>query len=301
MTGFSRAGTVFHLCTPENHPVVFTTHEDFKHAMTFLALAFSVFAKLKVYAFQIMSNHVHIVVSGDKDTILEAFKMFRKFLKRYLSGRDRESGLKEFIPELFPVTNLESLRNVIAYVNRNGFVVNPDETPYSYPWGTSFLYFNPEARLRHTHEKKDSTMTWRRSEIKGRFADEVRNVFLVDGYASPLSFCRIDEGEGFFRDAHHYFYKISKNQEENKEIAGLIGEKIFYTDTDLFSAILAYAKEKYGAETALPLLPADKKRELAMKMHHEYNAGNKQIARMLKLDINYVDSIFPQSAKSAGK
>lgn len=43
---------------------------------------------------------------------------------------------------LKPINDLKALREAIVYVNRNGYVVNPSHTPFSYPWGTGRYYFN---------------------------------------------------------------------------------------------------------------------------------------------------------------
>jgi hypothetical protein len=42
------------------------------------------------------------------------------------------------------------------------------------------------------------------------------------------------------------------------------------------------------------LLPISAKQELAALLHYEYNAGNKQIQRMLRLDATVVSAMFPQ-------
>lgn len=50
--------------------------------------------------------------------------------------------MKSFRMSLKSVCDLRTLRNTIVYVNRNGYVVNPAYTPFSYPWGTGRYYFN---------------------------------------------------------------------------------------------------------------------------------------------------------------
>ncbi|MCQ2143180.1 MAG: hypothetical protein MJY56_03830 [Bacteroidales bacterium] len=288
---FERSGSVYHLCTPENHPVIFTREKDFAAAMSLLAIAFAKYPGLKVYAFEIMSNHIHILVGGEESLCLEAFALFKKFLKRYLSGEGRPGGLPDFEARPHRVKDLENMRNVIAYINRNAYVAMPDHTPYSYPWGTGRFYFNPEAVLRHEKEQKPSTVAFRRHVTHSRHGEPLKNLTLVDGCITPICFCDFSQGERFFRDARHYFTKITRSIEYSKAIADEIGESIYYTDDELYLAMVALAKSTY--DSAKPsLLPAKQKLELAKTLHYEYNAGNKQISRMLGLDISTVDSLF---------
>lgn len=70
---FRRLGTIFNANTPENHPVVFSTDEQFKAGMTILAVCIKMFPDIRVYAFQLMSNHIHLVIGGDKKRIQDFF------------------------------------------------------------------------------------------------------------------------------------------------------------------------------------------------------------------------------------
>ena len=45
------------------------------------------------------------------------------------------------------------------------------------------------------------------------------------------------------------------------------------------------------------MLPHSDKIMLAKKLHFEYNADNGKIARLLKLQIDFVDSLFPLKKK----
>ena len=107
-----------------------------------------------------------------------------------------------------------------------------------------------------------------------------------------MSFCDIRLGESLFRCASHYFREVSRNIESQKKIAEEIGERIFYTDDELFSIVCSVSKAKYG-QTKATLLPVNAKKELALMLHNDYNAGNKQINRMLKLDMSIINALFP--------
>ena len=106
-----------------------------------------------------------------------------------------------------------------------------------------------------------------------------------------MDYCCIEFGEALFRCASHYFREISRNIETQKEIAEEIGEQVFYTDDELFGVVLAISKDKFGGLKP-SLLPATAKKDLAILLHNEYHASNKQILRMLRLEPSVVDSLF---------
>jgi len=260
-------------------------------AMNILGICVGLFPGLRVLTFEIMSNHIHIVVAGDEKMIREMFACFLKYLSRYFKSINNPVSLKEFNLKLFQVQSLENLRNVIAYNNRNGAKVNPDTTPMSYPWGANKFFFLPEARMRYFEQRQPTSVVWRRSICHSRIAEDARKIYLIDGYASPLSFCNIELAESLFRDARHYFNKVSRHIESYDDIAKMIGEQVSYTDDDLFSVVLQLCRSDYDVASPA-LLSKDDKIALAKRLRLDFNASNKQIARMLKLSLDVLDALF---------
>ena len=123
--------------------------------------------------------------------------------------------------------------------------------------------------------------------------DNVRDIIVMDGYISPLCYCRVQEAESIFINNRQYFYLISKNIESQKEIAKLIGENIFYTDYDLFDIIASVCRKDFGGRNSSELKP-EEKLSIARTLHYEYNAGNKQISRLLKIPVEAISSMFPR-------
>lgn len=169
--------------------------------------------------------------------------------------------------------------------------MNENHSPYSYPWGANRFYFNPESVARHQSPEKFLRIKECRTITHSRKYDGIGPIPLVDGYASPLHFCDISTGERAFRDARHYFYKISKNIESYEEIARMIGENIFYTDNDIFQLVCSMSLNEYNCRSP-HLLPRDGKIKLAKILYYDYNATMKQIQRMLKIDQMTLKSLF---------
>ncbi len=293
---FFEEGPFRHLCTPgDGQEMIFKTQEDFKFGITSMAMAL-VEARdagwnVKLYAFALMSNHVHVMAAGTDEACMTFFRIWKSRLKRYFAGG---IDLSLFECRLIPVENLNSLRNEIAYIHRNGFVHNLRETPFSYEWSTGMYYFNPAVRRISGVKVSDLSYRGRQRLFKSRVRYEFDNLEVIDGYISPLSFCEISCGENLFSDAHKYFYSISRKGEAYGLIAKSLGDRVFLNDEEMFGAVCRKAKEIFKVDSLKTLSPAARV-EMAKIMHGEYNASNGQIQRMLKLEKSVVAEMFPKA------
>ena len=290
---FLEAGNYFHVCSQENHPVLFHNEEEFKAAMNIVAFAAFLFHDVRIFTFEIMANHFHFALSGEKSMIDRFLKVFVSKLASHpiLTGSSRD--LRNMSFAIHPINGLDNLRNVIAYINRNGPVVNPNESVFTYEWGANRYFFNREALLRFESCGKRTTFRERRKLFRSDGFTNEENIIVLDGYVSPLCYCRITEAQMFFRHNRHYFFSASRNIEASMEIAKIIGESIFYSDDDLSALVSAKCSKKYNCRT-IALLPKEAKIELAKELHFSYNAGNKQICRLLKLELSVVRALFPE-------
>lgn len=171
-------------------------------------------------------------------------------------------------------------------------MVNPDDTPFSYRWGANRVFYNRDAVDNLSHCREKLTVKQIRNLMHSAEFDRFAGLPMIDGYVSPLAFCDVRTSMALFRDAHHYFQMVSRDIESQRIIARELGESVFYSDNELFNAVMVHIKEKYGTFSP-SVLPKDSKIETAVWMHHDYNAGNKQISRILRLDISVVDALFP--------
>ena len=290
---FNEFQPFWHLWTPENHPVFLPDRDSFMATMDILAICARMVPEVRILTFQLMTNHLHLTSSGSGDLLLRLLRLFIRYLTKYLKARGLVVGLSFGEVDPRPLGSLQDMRNVIAYNNRNGYVVSPDYTPFTYPWGANSYYFNYPAKARYKESGNILTRDGRRRLIHSHDADTVPTIVTVDGYACPMDFCDIGLGESVFRCASHYFREVSRNIESQKKIAQEIGESVFYTDDELFGVLLSLCQEKFGGQKPT-MLPASAKQEMAMLLHNEFNAGNKQIQRMLRLDASIVSAWFPQ-------
>ncbi len=291
---FISRGPFWHLCTPgERQEMIFRNEDEFKFGVTSAALALSEVnaagCSVKMYAFALMNNHIHELLAGTREDCMEYFRIRRAKLVRYFG---KEMDLSGFVCELIRIDDVGAFRNEVAYIHRNGFVVNQKETPFSYEWSSGRYYFNPV--VKEIPLMKVSALSYREKKavLKCKGTKEYDDMLLTNGYVSPLCFCDVGTGMALFRNAHQYFHKISRVVETYASIAKSLGDKVFLNDEELFTVVCRRAREMYNVN--LPkLVPAGDKLEIAKWMHYEYNASNGQIVRILKIERGVVDSLFP--------
>ena len=284
-------GPFWHICTDgQSMEIICETDDDYKYAVTVIAVA-AALTGVRILTFQVMSNHIHVIVEALETTCKEFFAEVRRRLRRYRNSNGRFASFENFEASYLPIDNLRSLRYEIAYTNRNGYLVNQLHTPFSYPWGGGYLYFNPHAFATDAKPFGDLTRDEKLILCRSRIPDLPAGYMVKDGMILPQSFCAIKYGESLFRDAHQYFSFVSKNYEAYSEIAKKLGDTVFLTDDELFAAISLLAKKKYG-DGRVSLLPNNSKIELAKTMRSDYNASEGQIQRMLRLDRGVVSELF---------
>jgi len=287
------ARQVFHICTREDHPIIFRNETDFRAGMNVLAITIRMHPELTIICFELMSNHFHLLVCGTEDGARLFFNQFIKNLDHYFKAEGIMAEMTDMAPKYFLVDTQEYLRNVITYINRNASFASQSVTPYSYEWGTGRFFFSPEASKRYLACRKPLTQKQRRMFTHSRKFDETEGLYEVDGYISPLSYCDIEAAQSAFDTPGQYQQLLSKNVESSKEIAHEIGENISFTDYDLYSILALITRKQFGKSSILALKPEEKIR-IARILHFEYHAGNKQLSRLLKLDITTINMLFPQ-------
>lgn len=289
---FSMCGEVYHAYTSGREmPVLLTSVDDLAFTMNVIAYAAFTFRDaIKIVAFAVMNNHFHFVLAGSRTDISDFFRFIVKKLKRTIPGAG------EMTLYFKPISDLGAMRNNIVYTNRNGYVANPDHTPFSYPWGTGRYYFN---EIPSSATFADIGYNQNRTIFRGA------NVHLPadwpmeyehDGsssavYVAPGSYCAISLGMAMFRDAHQYFAMVSKNVEAYAGIAVDLDDGEFLTDQELFAEVLKILRSKYAGARVSDLSGAQKL-DIVRTLHYDYRSSNGQIRRVLGIGQYDVDQMF---------
>ena len=293
---FEKSGPFWHLYTDGRVMEDFLcTEKDFKTAMTALAVAAVLFKKVGIITFELMSNHIHMILNGEADDCLELFERFKARLRRIFKTNGRVINWEAFKADILPIETLNALRNEIIYVNRNAFVANPQFTPFSYPWGGGCAFFLPCLNLLPVRSLKEVGFNRARELTHFREIRLIEDLKFFGDIAFIPSFCRTDIGESMFRDARSYFNSLTRNAESFSKIAQRLKDSVFLTDEEMYAAATMYAEKTYG-NRQLSLLNPEQKIQMSKELHFKYNASNQQIRRLLKLDIGILNELFPQQS-----
>lgn len=288
----SELGGFWHVCTPGDLIYSFNSEpEDFKFSVSNLAIS-AAEVGVVVITDQVMSNHIHSIVACTKEKCQLLVDAFRYRERKHLRSKGLYYELDGLsCEEPIAIESLQALRKEIVYCNRNGYLVDPGETPFSYQWGGGSLYFNPYAQMQSgIPANKISYKDKRR--LSCRSACQLPPGYMLrDGMILPNSYVDYRLGQAMFRDAHHYFSMISKDYETFSELAIRFGDKVVVTDEEMFSIVMLLSKRDYdGAHPTL--LSPSAKIEIARKLHKDYNATPTQLKRILKMDMADVNAVL---------
>ena len=130
---FIENGPYWHLYTDGTKMQdIFCNDSDADIGMWILASATCSTDKAFLLTFELMANHIHLILSGQRDSCLEIFEVFKSRLRRATRKAGRIIDWSQFNANIIPIDSLQSLRNEIIYVNRNAYVANLKYNPFSY-------------------------------------------------------------------------------------------------------------------------------------------------------------------------
>ena len=271
---------------------IFCNEEEFKTGMWCIAASIHMSKGVRALTFELMANHVHLIIAGQRENCLKAFDLFAARLRQAFPKRQRTIDWSQFKMDILPIESLQALRNEIIYTNRNAFVANPEYTPDSYPWGGGCAYFSPWLKHLITSPFERLPILTQRALLHTRDISPYANLKVIDSMPFIPSFCDISLGESLFRDARSYFNSLTRNAEAFSQIASRLKDSIFLTDEELYSVICSHISKEYSVK-APSQLSARQKIDTARHMHFSYNASNRQLKRILRLDLAVLEELFP--------
>ena len=257
-----------------------------------LAVALHLCKNVQLITFELMGNHIHLILAGAKEDCIQAFDLFEERLKRAFPKKQRAIDWSQFKMDILPIESLQALRNEIIYANRNAFVANPSYTPDTYPWGGGCAYFCPWLKHIKTMPLGELPIQTQRALLHTKKIAPLADLREVDSIPFIPSFCNIKLGESMFRDARSYFNSLTRNAEAFSQIASRLKDTIFLTDDELYSAMISFINKEYSVRTAAEL-STQQKVDTARHLHFNYNASNQQLRRMLRMDLTILEELFP--------
>lgn len=290
---FVAGGPYWHLYTDGTRMQnIFCCEEDFAAGMWALASSLHLSKEVRALTFELMTNHVHLIIAGQRENCIKAFNLFSARLKMAFPKRKRTIDWSQFKMDILPIESLQALRNEIIYVNRNAFVANPAYTPDSYPWGGGCTYFCSWLKHLTTTPLGELPILTQRALLHTRDITPFADLREINSMPFIPSFCDIRLGESIFRDARSYFNSLTRNSEAFSQIASRLKDSIFLTDEELYSVLCSYISKQYSVKTPTELT-SQQKIDTARHLHFGYNATNQQLRRMLRMDLAILEEMFP--------
>lgn len=271
---------------------IFCTDKERDIGMWILAAAACSVEGAVILTFEIMANHIHLIMSGRKESCLKLFEIFKSKLRRAMKRLGHIIDWSQFGASIIPIESLRSLRNEIIYTNRNAYVANPNHTPDSYPWGGGCVFFNEW--LKHLTIKAITSLSFDKARelTHSRDISGYKGLKMIGQRVFIPSFCRTDIGESLFTDARSYFNSLTKNIEAYGEIAKRVLDSVFLTDDELYSVTMSHINKEYNVRQSSGLSP-QQRIDTARHLKHTYNATKQQIRRILRLEERVLTELFP--------
>ena len=289
---FAANGPYWHLYTDgTNMQEIFCTEQDFDIGMWILAGS-TCTSDAKLITFELMGNHLHLILSGKVESCLTAFDLFRSRLKRVMRNNGRIINWKAFKANILPIKSLKDLRNEIIYTNRNAYVASPKYTPDSYPWGGGCAFFNAWLKALPLTDFNKLSIDKRRELTHSRDISKYDRLKTIGNKVFIPSFCDINLGESLFADARTYFSSLTRNAESFSMIAERLQDSIFLTDEEIYAITAAHVKKEYNVERP-GLLSPKQKLDCARHLKIKYNATRQQIRRILRIEDSILSELFP--------
>lgn len=291
---FEMAGSFWHLFTDGTKMEdIFLSEEDFELGETLLAVSCSKMPQVKTVTFELMKNHLHMILNGQREDCMMLFEDYEKRLRRVLKNKGRSINWDNFQADILPIKDLKALRNEILYTNRNAFVADPNSTPATYPWGGGYAYFNRLVKHFATHDVADMSIDDQRSLAHCRDISGLEKLQAVKHLGILVtSFCDISLGERMFQDARSYFNSLTRNAEAFSQIAERLKDTIFLTDDELYQAAVKYSESHFDTRN-ISILSGEQRIQLAKELHFKYKASNQQLRRIVRLELSIINEMFP--------
>lgn len=299
---FQNSGPFFHVHTePIESDLLIRNESDAVTLNNLLAVA-TLLSGSRLLAFALMSNHIHLIIEGGPDVCEACFEGFKTQLLNHRSRHGGSSAIKKMKAGYTSINSLRQLRDEIAYVIRNPFVVSEDVNPLAYRWCSGYLYFNPLLNTRGV-QLADLPVRTRRAILHSRNLPPDNAAILTGLIANgsevnPCSFVDYLRAMEYFDDARNFVMCVFRNIEGQVETARRLGEQPRLNDTEALSLTLKLCRGLF-AVNSLRDLTFSQRQQLALKLKNEYSSSNGQIARCTRLSLSDVNMMFPLAAKQA--
>lgn len=270
----------FHVNTDHlSEKLLFRDDEDFKAGMNFTAIIAGTL-DVNVLAFILMSNHVHYVLEGAKELVLEFITRFKSLYSGYFCNKYKvKDYLKGVGVDIKEITDYDYLRKAVAYVVMNSVAAKICLEAGGYPWGSGACYYNSKvmrgirvgdmserARIRSFHSRQAVNPEW---------------ILTDEGYIDPRSFVKYRFVESLYGTPAGMHYNLVNSSKAKMRLESGAGLPAF-RDQVLLEGLKDLCINLFNKKDQTTL-STEEMSELLKQLKRRFSADIKQLCRVVGL------------------
>ncbi|MBR5403218.1 MAG: hypothetical protein IK113_03220 [Bacteroidales bacterium] len=269
----------YHFCTDGlKGGLIFNNARQFAFGMFLMGLI-SILYGVRIYAFTLMPNHIHIILSGTGIDCLKAFD----YLKRKLSLRLVKDGYSP-LPEdywfkLVPIESEGQMRSEIVYVLRNCLEKGLGVVG-GYLWSSAWLYHSDVSKLVDGILAGQISCRQRRRLLLGQ--DALPEEWVVNPYIGlhPGSFVDTSLVMRLFPEPKDLQTALVKDYEVMFQIAGRLGELQEFNKSEI-EGIVSHVLQKRFSGRELSQLSEEDRGKMVIILSRDYGLNSYQISKSI--------------------
>ncbi len=290
-TIFRENGPYYHVfSTPPEKELLCAHEEDYREMNNLLALSITE-SRCRDLAHAIMSNHLHTIISGDRESCSNFLEALQRRIRMFL--RRIGMSLPPIQFHVVEITTLKQLRDEIAYVIRNPYAARSDINPFAYRWCSGYVCFNDLLERMQPGVSATTLPIRSRRNLKHERDPEMNpSLRIFKGEILPSSFVDAKLVMSLFENTRQFIWCLTRNVEAHLATAERLCEKIQLTDEEVYMIALKKCKKDFDSDSPR-LLPQQQKIELIRMLKFDYGASNKQLSRCTGIAVSLIEELFP--------
>lgn len=279
----------YHLCTTALKDKLLCYDENDYPAIWNALIVCLVTSGLNVFCLCLMSNHIHILLTGTPEQISVFFVRFKQKAGRHIKARYGKMTARELKYELFPVKDRRAFCQEVAYILRNPYKANI-ASPFSYKWSSAAAYFNPSPG--EGTSLSGFTHTSLRMLLKTR-ADLPSSLRMIDGTITSASFVDANFVERMFDHSSILFFNMVKTWNLEDAVNLSHGQSVpdAYTDEEVLQGITQMCQDVFHVHSMDQLGRKDLAR-MIRKLRTRFGCQKSQLLRLLPVDDYLLDQVL---------
>ena len=263
----------------------FRDEEDFKAGMNLVAVG-AALKECDVMAFVLMSNHVHFILAGERDSAILFLNRLKTRYSRYFQKKYGVSALLRKNCVDFRSVHIgdESFERALAYVQMNSVAANICLHPSAYPWGTGDTFFRQYAPKGIRVGEMTARSLVRTLHSKVPLPEE----YIVDekGFINPYSYVHVKFVESVFRTPNrmNFFLHVSSKAKH-------LNEGPSFTDQLLVTAIHDLSVSLFK-KSGFSELDEKQRAEILKQLKRRFSSDPNQLSRVTGLKYETVCNLL---------